>query len=78
MDALIRADLEGSRQVVRFLLRWTSWARGLELAGMYYESVNILLRELDLRDEARHTERFKRMFAGGDRFVIPTVYPEFS
>jgi predicted unusual protein kinase regulating ubiquinone biosynthesis (AarF/ABC1/UbiB family) len=78
VDALIRADLEGSRQVVRFLLRWTNWAKGLDLAGMYYESVNILLRELDLRDEARHTERFKRMFEGDDRFVIPTVYPEFS
>lgn len=73
VDALIRADIEGARQVVRFLLRWTRWARGIDLAGVFYESYHILLRELDLRDEARHTRRFAAMFATHPRIKVPEV-----
>lgn len=78
VEDLIRADLEGFRLIVRFLLRWTRWARSFDLAGLYYESLRVLLRELDLRDEARHTERFARMFEGDPRVAIPAVYPAFT
>jgi predicted unusual protein kinase regulating ubiquinone biosynthesis (AarF/ABC1/UbiB family) len=78
VDQLIRADLEGFRQVTRFLIRWTRWAKGLDMAGIYYESVNILLRELDLRDEARHTERFARMFNDDPRVMVPHVYQDYT
>ena len=74
VDTLIRADLEGFRQVTRFLLRWTRWARSFDLAGVYYESVHILLRELDLRDEAQHTRRFAQMFAGDPHIRVPEVF----
>lgn len=78
VEDLIRADLEAFRRIVRFLLRWTRFARGFDLAGLYYESLRVLLRELDLRDEARHTERFAHMFAGDPRVAIPEVYPDFT
>ncbi|MDB5098094.1 MAG: hypothetical protein JWM80_2515 [Cyanobacteria bacterium RYN_339] len=78
VDTLIRADIEGFRQVVRFLLRWTRWAGDLDLAGVFYESYHILLRELDLRDEARHTKRFRAMFADQPDIQIPEVYDDFT
>jgi predicted unusual protein kinase regulating ubiquinone biosynthesis (AarF/ABC1/UbiB family) len=40
--------------------------------------VNILLRELDLQEEARHTERFSRMFAGDPAIAVPAVYQDFT
>jgi predicted unusual protein kinase regulating ubiquinone biosynthesis (AarF/ABC1/UbiB family) len=78
VDTLIRADIEGFRQVVRFLLRWTRWAQDLDLAGVFYESYHILLRELDLRDEARHTKRFRAMFESEPAIRVPEVYDDFT
>lgn len=78
VDTLIRADLEGFRHVTRFLLRWTRWAKTFDLAGVYYESVHILLRELDLRDEAQHTRRFARMFEGDPQIRVPTVFDDHT
>jgi predicted unusual protein kinase regulating ubiquinone biosynthesis (AarF/ABC1/UbiB family) len=82
VDELIRADLEGFRQVVRRLLRWTEWAKAFDLAGVFFESCHILLRELDLREEARHTQRFAAMFnpeAGGHpRIVVPHVHESYT
>lgn len=78
VDTLIRADLEGFRQVTRVLLRWTRWAKTFDLAGVYYESVHILLRELDLREEAKHTRRFARMFEGHPQIRVPLVYDAFT
>lgn len=78
VDKLIRADIEGFRQVVRFLLRWTRWAQGVDLAGVFYESYHILLRELDLRDEARHTRRFGAMFAQHPSIRVPEVIEGYA
>jgi predicted unusual protein kinase regulating ubiquinone biosynthesis (AarF/ABC1/UbiB family) len=78
VDTLIRADIEGMRQVVRFLLRWTQWARDIDLAGVFYESYHILLRELDLRDEANHTRRFGKMFADYPSITVPEVIDDFT
>lgn len=78
VEAQMYADIEGSRQAIRVLLRWTRWAEDLDLAGVYYESYHILIRELDLRDEARHTKRFAAMFADEPQIRVPEVYDDFT
>lgn len=78
VEGLIRADLEGCRRVVRLIMRWTKWARDFDMANLYYESYNILIRELDLQDEARHTRRFAKIFADEPQIVVPAVYDDYT
>lgn len=45
---------------------------------MVHEFARVIRRELDLREEGRHVERFADFFKGDEGVVIPKVYWEYS
>jgi predicted unusual protein kinase regulating ubiquinone biosynthesis (AarF/ABC1/UbiB family) len=52
--------------------------RGLDLTPVFNEVREMLHREVDYAHEARFTQEFAERLSGDPRFVVPTIYPEYS
>lgn len=52
--------------------------RGLNLEPVYAEVKEMLHREVDYLAEMEHTERFAQRLDGDPRYVVPTVFQDYS
>ncbi|MGH8540670.1 MAG: AarF/UbiB family protein, partial [Stenotrophobium sp.] len=62
----------------RLLLITRLTPKGLDLAPVFSEVREMLLREVDYHAERRFTEAFAEKLRGDDRFVVPKVFAEYS
>ena len=75
MEGQIRVDLRSLRYAVR-MTRW--FFPQIDFSGHLTEFSNMLLYEVDYRNEAENMRLARVNFGGDERVVIPQVIPELS
>lgn len=74
----LEADISLMRQLAEWAHEYLSELRWTDPPGVVEEFARSVRRELDFRIEARVIRRFRELFAGDDRIVVPEVFDEFS
>ena len=78
VERLIRGDLAILGEVASFVERNTDWGSFYQFSRIAEELKQIILRELDYRNEARNAQRLRRNFAGDPQVYLPRVYEEYT
>src|SRR5690606_26478762 len=78
VEELIALDLDISFRILFFLNVLFPNHHIRALTAVFREFERRIAEELDLREEAAHTEQFRRIFADDRRVRAPRVLPEFS
>lgn len=78
VDATVGQDLKNVKALLQTftLIARDVLRQNVDVDGVYQELAERLGEELDYENEARNTERFRRMFEDDDEIVIPRVYPK--
>jgi len=74
----VEMDLTAIGTLVRLLKRFRYFREQINLDLILVEFSTVTRRELDLRAEGKHAERFARNCAGDARVYIPRVYWDYS
>ncbi len=77
VEQQVATDLEILEQMAR-LLRERLAGLQVDPVALVQEFARVMRRELDLRAEARHIQRFRRNFRGDRRIHIPRVYEHLT
>jgi len=78
IDALVAADLDSLRFVIRLLGRFRAVRRQVDLDAFYTEFATILRHELDYVREGHYAERFAVNFTGEPAITLPRIYWSLS
>lgn len=74
----VAAAIDSDMRTLQRLLTMTRLApKGLDMASVFAEVREMLLREVDYVAERRFTEEFGRRLAGDPRFAVPRTIPEY-
>jgi len=63
IEQLVETDLSALRTIFRFLERFTTWGKKIDLPAIYTEFQTITYQEMDYRQEAENIRRFRKNFA---------------
>ena len=74
----IAQDLDILKDVVRRMRRHTDLGERYDLDGLLDEFAFFLVNELDYVREGQNADRFRLMFKGDPRIVIPSIYWDYS
>ena len=78
VERLFRGDLAILREIAAFVDRNTEWGSFYRFSRIAEELQQLILRELDYRNEARNAQRLRRNFAGDMQVYLPRVYEEYT
>lgn len=74
----VASSIDSDLRTLQTLLQMTRLApKGLDLAPMFAEVREMLLREVDYVAERRFTDDYARRLASDTRFVVPKTIPEY-
>jgi ubiquinone biosynthesis protein len=74
----IRTDLYMMRHIARNLTNRYPEMRAINLPALVEEFAEGIMMELDYRNEARHTQRFREMFNKDENVYIPKIYHSYT
>jgi predicted unusual protein kinase regulating ubiquinone biosynthesis (AarF/ABC1/UbiB family) len=78
VEALVSLDIDISFRILWVLNVLFPNHHIRAATGAFREFERRIYGELDLRQEAEHTERFRKQFSNDDRVAAPQVVPEFT
>jgi len=78
IEALVESDLRVIRWSLPILMRFVGESRSFSLENLADEFAKTIREEMDYSREAAMLKEIKSNFADDDRFVIPTVFDEYS
>ena len=63
IERLVETDLRALRTIFRFLERFTTWGKKIDLPAIFTEFQTITYQEMDYRQEAENIRKFRKNFA---------------
>lgn len=78
IDEQIRSDFEGLLMFIRGMKVFSNDRRLIEFEILFTEYYNLLLQEIDFKQEAENMERFSTMFRNTPWIRVPKVYKSYS
>lgn len=75
----VAAAIDGDLSLFKQLLKITNIVPQTRALDEWFEEIKTLLKhEVDYTREAATTQRFQALLADDTRYIVPTIYPEFS
>lgn len=78
VEKLFRGDLAILGEIAAFVESNTEWGSFYRLSRIVEELKQLILQELDYRNEARNAQRLRQNFAGDEQVYLPRVYEEYT